>query len=282
MNVSQNEREGIYLIAEMYKRREKFGYIFLGIILLIILLWTLFNTPEAQVEWLEMLFFLFPIGLIVVVISRSRSHFNKVKDMAIVNSSQEIIDVDHVVIKKDVSFTPRLLLFEKEGNFIGMMKPLNIPWWMHPFQLFNESMLELFPLRYGFIDSNGEVKFTFHKQGWLKQVNLTIFDKENKEIGKYIQEEMKTLFQIKGNLFNEEGVSLLNIKASGFSGSFSWNDEGDKQWAYFYNGKFPHENTDLFRDTKNDIVELSNTLSKENKIRLLSVIGYLFMTRIRQ
>ena len=163
-----------------------------------------------------------------------------------------------------------------------MMKPLHIPWWMFPFQLLNESILELFPLTYGFIAYNEEIKFTYRKQGWLKRVRLTIFDKDNKEIGKYIQEEFKTLFHIKGNLLNEQGKLILNLKASGFSGDFSWNDESGKRWAYFYNGRFPHENSDIFRDTRNDIVELASTLSEEDKIRMLSVIGYLFMTKIKQ
>lgn len=111
---------------------------------------------------------------------------------------------------------------------------------------------------------------------------LTIFEQENKEIGTYIQEELKALFHIKGELFKEKEEPILSIKASGFSGDFSWKDEDGKQWAYFFNGKFPHENTDIFRDTHNDIVELSDKLSKQDKTRLLAVIGYLFMARIKQ
>ena len=193
-----------------------------------------------------------------------------------------MLDLNHVVIKKDVGFTPRLLLFEKDGKFIGMVKPLKIPWWMFPFRIFNKSMLELFSLTYGFISHDGETQFTFRKKGWLKQVKLTIFDQENKEIGTYIQEELKALFHIKGKLFNEKEEQILSIKASGFSGDFSWDDEEGNQWAYFYNGKFPHEYTDIFRDTHNDIVELSDNLSNLNKIRLLAVIGYLFMARVKQ
>ncbi len=266
----------------MYKRREKLGYVFLGFVILIIVGWSLFQTPETTGEWLEMLFFLFPLGLVFTIIIMSRSHYKKVKDIDIPHSEQRVLDLNHVVIKKDVGFTPRLLLFEKDGKFIGMVKPLNIPWWVYPFRIFNESMLELFPLTYGFIYHDGETQFTFQKKGWLKQVKLTIFDQENKGIGTYIQEELKALFHIKGKLFNEKEDPILSIKASGLSGDFSWNDEAGNQWAYFYNGKFPHEYTDIFRDTHNDIVELSDKLSKQDKIRLLGVIGYLFMARVKQ
>jgi len=249
---------------------------------LIILGWVLFQTPGTTSEWLEMLIFLMPLGLIIAIIMISRSHYNRVKNIDIRNSKQGILDLNNVVIKKDVSFTPRLLLFEKNGNFIGMVKPLDIPWWMYPFQFFHDALLEFLPLTYGFISYDGEILFTFRKKGWLKKTKLTIFNQEEKEIGLYIQEELKSLFQIKGELFNEKDEHILSIKASGFSGSFSWNDREGNQWAYFYNGKFPHEYTNIFRDIQNDIVALSDELSKQDKVRLLSVIGYLFMVRVKQ
>ena len=258
------------------------GYVFLGVVILIIVGWLLLETPETTGEWLKMLVFLFPLGFLFAIIISNQSHFNKVQDMGIPNSQQQLIDLNHVVIKKDAGLIPRLLLFEKNGEFIGMVKPVNIPWWMYPFCLFNESILEFFPLTYRFISHEGETQFTFQKKGSLKQVKLTIFDQENKEIGTYIQEELKALFHIKGKLFNEKEEPILSIKASGFSGDFSWNDEEGNQWAYFYNGKFPHEYTDIFRDTHNDIVELSDTISNQDKIRLLAVIGYLFIARVRQ
>lgn len=266
----------------MYKRREKLGWVFLGFVILIIVGWVLLQTPETTGEWLEMLFFLFPIGLVFTIILISRSQYNKVKDFQIPNSQQQILNLNHVVIKKDVALIPRLLLFEKDGRFIGMVKPLKIPWWMYPILILRNSFIEFFPLSYLFVTHDGKTQFTFQKTGWLKKVKLTIINQENEKIGTYIQEELKALFHIKGQLFNEKEEPILSIKASGFSGDFSWVDEKGNQWAYFYNGKFPHEYTDIFRDTHNDIVELSDNLSKQDKIRMLTVIGYLFMARIKQ
>ena len=87
---------------------------------------------------------LFPLGFLFAIIISNQSHFNKVQDIGIPNSQQQMIDLNHVVIKKDAGFIPRLLLFEKNGEFIGMVKPIKIPWWMYPFCMFNESILELF------------------------------------------------------------------------------------------------------------------------------------------
>lgn len=266
----------------MYKRREKFGYFFLGFILLVIVGWLLFQTPNTQGEWLEMLILLVPLGFVVSIIFISRSHYNKVKSVNIPRSEKQLLDLDHTVIKKDAGVIPRLLLFEKDGQFIGTVKPLDIPWWMYPICIFNESMLEFFPLTYGFIDSNEEIQFTFRKTGWLKQIKLTIFNIENHKIGTYIQEELNTLFQIKGKLLNEKDDKVISIQASGFYGDFRWQDEEGNQWAYFYNGKFPQTYTTIFRDIHNDIVQLSDDLHKPDKIRLLAVIGFLFMYRIKQ
>jgi len=270
------------LVAEMYKRRVKMGYFFLGFTILIILLWIIFQTPETSGEWLEMLVFLVPLGFILSIIIMSRSHYKKVKDVEIPNSKQGLLELNHVVVKKDVSLTPKLLVFEKNGNFIGKVKPLEIPWWLYPFQFFHEALLAFIPLTYGFISHKGETLFTFRKNGWLKQTKLTIYNRDTKKIGTYIQEELKSLFQIKGKLYNIKGEKILSIHASGFSGDFSWEDEERNQWAYFYNGKFPHEYTNIFRDIQNDIVALSDKLSKEDKIRMLAIIGYLFMTRVKQ
>ncbi|HLR52141.1 MAG TPA: hypothetical protein VK072_04625 [Candidatus Avamphibacillus sp.] len=63
------------MIAEMYKRREKLGYVFLGFVILIIVGWLLLQTPETTGEWLEMLFFLLPLGLVFAIIMISRSHY---------------------------------------------------------------------------------------------------------------------------------------------------------------------------------------------------------------
>ncbi|QVY63327.1 hypothetical protein [Cytobacillus gottheilii] len=270
------------MISDLYKRREKLGYVILFLLLLVFIGWLIFQTPETQREWLELAFFLLPLGFAVSIIMISRSHYNKVKEVNIPNSQRRITELNHVVIKKDAGIIPRLLLFEKNGEFIGMLKPINTPWWLYPLYLFSEEATLIFTQSYGFESSDGKTLFTFNKRGWLKQVKLSIYDPNNIKLGTYIQEELKALFNIKGKIINEKNENVLVIEASGFSGDFKWYDVEGKQWARFYNGLFPHEYTKIFRDSQNDIVELSDQLEEKDKIRLLSVIGYLFMTRIKQ
>lgn len=270
------------MLAEMYKKRERLAYFFLAATLLVVAAWMILQTPRSTGEWLEMLLFLVPIGLIASVIFISRAHYNKVKDIRIPQSEKSLLDTKEIVIKRDAAMIPRLLLFEKSGQHLGSVELAGVSWWMYPFFMLDASLVALFPMTYKFIDCDGNSQIVFRKTGWLKRAEVEIFNRANEKVGMYIQEELKAIVHIRGILYNTENEQLLSIKASGFSGSFSWNDLQGKRWAYFYNGMFPHEYTHLFRDIQNDIVELSDDLSDEDKIRLLSVIGYIFFTRIKQ
>lgn len=270
------------MLAEMYKKRERLAYLFLGGTLVVALVFFFVTTPETSTEWIELLPLLFPIGLSVAVVLISRTHYKKVKDIEIPRSEKQLLDLKDIVIKKDAALIPRLLLFEKSGQYVGSVEIAKIPWWMYPFLIFASSLISLLPMTYKLASNDGTSKITFRKTGWLKQSEVEIFNKEQEKIGTYIQEELKALFNIKGVLYDEKEEELLSIKASGFSGSFSWNDQQGRRLAYFYNGIFPHEYTHLFRDTHNDIVELADDTADKDKVRLLAVIGFIFFTRIKK
>ncbi|MBU9674768.1 hypothetical protein KQ939_09325 [Planococcus sp. CP5-4] len=270
------------MLAEMYKKREKLAYVFLVGTLASALIFFIFATPKTPSDWVELLFFLFPIGLSIAIVLISRAHYKKVKDIEIPQSEKQLLELKDIVIKKDAALIPRLLLFEKSGQYVGSVEIAKTSWWVYPFLFFASSLISLFPMTYKLASNDGTSEITFRKTGWLKQSKVEIFNKEQKKIGTYIQEELKALFNIRGVLYDEEEEAVLSIKASGFSGSFSWNDQQGRRLAYFYNGMFPHEYTHLFRDTHNDIVELAEDTADKDKIRLLAVIGFIFFTRIEQ
>ncbi|WP_203334580.1 hypothetical protein [Planococcus beigongshangi] len=269
------------MLAEMYKRREKHSRLFLIFTVAVMIGFLILQTPETLREWWELLFFLFPVGLILSIIFISRQQYNKVKDIPILESEKELFDVTEVVVKKDMALLPRLLLFEPSGELIAEVKPIDVDWWMRVLLAANSELISIFPLTFGFFSQTGEKLITFRKKGWLKQVELKIFEGDQRKIGTYIQEELKAFIHIKGELFDELGNTLLAIKVSGFSGNFSWSDEEGRQWASFSKGFFPHEYTELFSDSHNHIVKLSDGLTEDDKVRLLAVIGYLFMARIK-
>lgn len=270
------------MLAEMYKKREKLAYLFLVGTLVMALVFFFATTPETSTEWIELLPLLFPIGLSITVALISRAHYKKVKDIQIPQSEKQLLDLKDIVIKKDAALIPRLLLFEKSGQYVGSVEIAKTSWWVYPFLFFASSLISLFPMNYQLVSNEGASQITFRKTGWLKQSKIEIFNSSQEKIGTYIQEELKALFNIKGILYDEKEEELLSIKASGFSGSFSWNDQQGRRLAYFYNGMFPHEYTHLFRDTHNDIVELAEDTADKDKLRLLAVIGFIFFTRIKQ
>lgn len=270
------------MIAQMYKRRERMAWIFLSGTLLVVGLWGYFQFPETSREWLDFSVFLLPISFCVAVILVSRFQYKKVKDISVPLFTETLQSINHIVIKKDVAFLPRLFLFQKNGQFIGTVKPYEIPLWKTVLLVLNRSFISILPLRFGILHHNGQLLGLYEKKGWIRRVHMMIFNQERQPIGQYIQHEWKHLLHVRGELFTEQDELLLEIAASGFLGDFKWLDAEGKQIAYFYNGKFPHEYTHLFRDSHNDIVELSPDLSVENKIRLISVISFLFMNRFEK
>lgn len=268
------------MIAEMYKRRENMAWIFLVGTLVIVTAWGIFRTPKTTMEWIDFSIFLLPILFTIALIILSRHQYHKVRDVSIPLFTESLHSVNHMVIKKDVSFLPRLLLFQKDGRFVGTVRPIDLTWWKTSLLLLNMTFVTILPLRFAIHTHDGKTIGTFEKRGWLRTSELKIFDQQHQPIGRYVQDEWKHLVHVRGQLFNEDNEVLLDIAASGFSGDFKWFDAEGKQLAYFFNGKFPHEYTHLFRDSHNDIVELAPDLSDDDKIRLLSVISFLFFNRL--
>ncbi|SFF73923.1 hypothetical protein SAMN05216353_107102 [Halobacillus alkaliphilus] len=266
------------MIAEMYKRREKLAYSLIGALILILGGYLLWNQPETSQEWLEAAILLFPLIFMVIIAGTSHHKYNKVKDISIPESTGSLLEAEHVVWKADAGNLPRLMAFEKNGAYFGMLKTEKLSWWGHPIVFFQKSILSFIPSTYSFYTQDGEKLFSFRRNGF-KETKVAIFDAAGNRSGTYIQEEFKSLLHVKGEFKDEENRPVLSVKTSGTSGDFSLSDHEGHRWAHFYNGRFPHEYTELFRDVDNDIVELSNELSLKNKRLLLAVISFLFMNR---
>ncbi|WP_027953911.1 hypothetical protein [Halobacillus kuroshimensis] len=266
------------MIADMYKRRERTGYSFLILVLLMMAGWFIFMRPSGKEEWMETGFFLFPILLLIFISLSSRRKYNKVKNMEIEDSTRSLKELDHLVIQPDAGLYPRLLAFEKNGAYVGMLKVDNLPWWSRLLVAFRSSFLSFIPCTFRFYSNEGIPLFSLHRKGF-KETVVEIDNEGEEKVGSYIQKEFKSLIHMKGMVKNSLGEEVLRVQASGLSGDFTLKDETGHTWAHFYNGRFPVEYTRIFRDIDNDIVELSDTLTKENKTLLLGTIGFLFIER---
>jgi hypothetical protein len=274
----KKEKESQNMIADMYKRREKLAYIGFISLVLIGVGFVFYSSPSSTEQWLESVALLFPALMILGVAIASRNKYNKVKGLAIPVSNASIVDLNHIVIKKDAAWLPKLLVFEKSGAFIGTFQIKRIPWWAYPILIYKSSMITFFPIEMVFTSNKGEIVFSCRRKGF-KQSIVDIISSDDEHVGSYIQEEFKSLVNIKGELRDRDGDLLLNVKSSGFTGDFTLNDGDGHLWARFYNGRFPHEFTTIFRDVYNDMVEMSDRLSEKHKILLLGMVGYLFLNR---
>ena len=266
------------MIAKMYKRREKLAFVLLCITLIMLVVYVGYVKPQSWKEWLEASALLLPMLFLVSVFISSRNKFNQVKELSIPEADVPIIDSEHVVWKPDAAFIPRLLAFQKNGAYAGVLEPVNIPRWLQPLVWLRNSVLFMAPSTFSFYNKNGEEVFRLKRRGF-KETTVTISDGEGTHLGNYVQEEFKSFLYIKGEIQDNKGNTLLPVKTSSFSGDFSLYDEHDHRWAHFYNGRFPHEYTKIFRDIDNDIVELSDQLTNDHKILLLGTISFLFMQR---
>ncbi|MFD2762420.1 hypothetical protein [Lentibacillus juripiscarius] len=267
------------MIAEMYQRRMKGTVVAAVAVLAIIAVWLLFNWPHSGKDWLEASVLLLPLGFIIAVGFTSRHKYHQVKDIHVPEAVVTITELDHLVIKKDVGFFPQLLLFQKNGTFIGKVKPVRAPFWLYPLDLIlKELTLLIFPVTYGFYTTENQKLFTFRRKGLLN-TTVMIYAEDGKTLGVYEQTDLKSLLTIKGTLYDPSGEKLLPVNVKGFSGDFRLKDEDGKQWAHFFNGYFPHEYTNLFRDIDNDIVDLAKNLAEKEKQLLIALVSFLFVQK---
>ncbi|RYG72345.1 hypothetical protein EU245_10745 [Lentibacillus lipolyticus] len=267
------------MVADMYKRRMKGAMVGGVIVLAVVAVWLLFNPPQSGQDWLEVSAFSLPLAFMIGVGFESRHKYLQVKDIHVPEAAVTLSELNHLVLKKDVSFFPRLLLFQKNGTFIGRIQPVTVPFWLYPLGFIsNDAILTIFPITYGFFTTDHQKLLTFRRKGFLN-TTVTMYSAEGEVLGVYEQADLKSLLTIKGTLYHKSGEPLLPVNVKGFSGDFRLKDEDGKQWAHFFSGYFPHEYTDLFRDTHNDIVDLADDLEETEKQLLLALIAFLFIQK---
>lgn len=267
------------MIAMMYKRRMTAAFVLFAIVMIIGMTVFFIDRPDSEKDWLNLASIGF-VGLFLFLIGvSSRQKYIKVKEIQIHDSKASLLGLDHLVLKKDVDFFPRLLLFEKSGHFLGTIKPIRIPFILYPICLLGrDSLVTMIPITYGVFLNKGNVLVTFKRKG-IKRSIVTVKNVSGDKLGEYVQEDFKSLLNIKGELRDADGHVILPIKVKGFSGDFTLIDAEGRKWARFLKGYFPHEYTNIFRDMYNDIVELYDNVPIHHKMLLIAMIGFLFLER---
>ncbi|RSL32878.1 hypothetical protein D7Z54_12690 [Salibacterium salarium] len=269
------------MIVSMYLRRMKIANRITIVIFLIGISMLLIDWPDSSDDWFNLILICI-VGLFMASIAySSHKKYVDVKNSHIPESARSVTELNHLVLKKEVALFPRLLLFEKNGHFIGFVKPLQIPFLFYPISLLlRDSLIMILPISFAVFNSNNHVLFSFRRKG-VKQSTVTIRNRSGERIGEYVQDHFKKLMNIQGRLKNAQGDVILPVETEGLAGDFTLTDNQGRQWAHFYDGYFPHEYTHLFRDTDNDIVDLTDDLNETNKMLLIAMISFMFLERSR-
>lgn len=267
------------MIADMYRRRMiGSGWASSGCFLIAGMLFLIWR-PRTSDDWLAFSAILLAGAALAAGSVISRSKYEKVKNLQIPEESVPLKEWGHMVIKRDLAFLPQLLLFHKDGRLVGTVRAIKPPLYILPLSvLLKDSLIFLFPLNYEIQSPDGRTLLTLRRRG-LKQSVVTILDTDGQTLGKYVQEDFKSLINVSGMLYGPREDRILSVKVKGLSGDLVISGEDGIPLARFANGFFPHNNTELFRDFDNDIVHLSEDLAEDRKKLLIGTVSYLFLER---
>ncbi|WP_088006934.1 hypothetical protein [Indiicoccus explosivorum] len=268
------------MFSEMYARRMKAAFWAAVAVFGIAAVLLLTEPPESPEDWLNVSMIAVTGVVLLAVSASSRNKLNDSKKIPIPESGTPIEELDHLIIKRDPGFFPKLLLFSRTGESMGEVKPMNVPVLFYPLSfIFKDSLVMLLPVTYGLYRSGGRLLLTLKRKG-LKRSAVAINDPHGIQLGMYIQEDFKSLAKTKGVVKNSAGEVILSGELKNFSGDFSFLDTDGRHAVRFDNGFFPHELTGLFRDMDNDIVYLNEGSGVgQNRLLLLAAVAYLFLEK---
>ncbi|EZH66162.1 hypothetical protein DH09_09495 [Bacillaceae bacterium JMAK1] len=264
------------MLKTMYKRRIYLSYIFTFVLLTSITIFLIVDLPITTEDWFEYILFYCLTLAFAIMIPVSHVKYNKVKDLEVPKADEHLIHLDHLVIQSNVAYIKELLLFTKKGQYVGKAKVSKIPWYIWPFTvLFKNDLLIFIPWTYTIYDHQDQKCITIKRTGWGIKSTLTIKDEKDDHIGTYVQDELR-MFNIRGTLLDEKDQLVLPIEAD-LTGSFRFEDHNSDVVAEYYQGRFPHEYTKLFRDMENHIVYFHRDLSEKEQKRLYGVLTFVFL-----
>ena len=177
--------------------------------------------------------------------------------------------LDRFIVKTDVWFFKRLLIFDTDGKYVGMTK-IDING-IKSFFLSHLSYYNIIvPLLYRIYDHEGNVICMFKRAGFKSAV-VNIFDADGESIGRVEFDEFKTLIKFSGHAFTENGTYQISSEIF-----FEDAESSLMKLSSFKNRVEYHY---IFRDMNNETAELKSPISEtEGKVGL-AVLALLYYFR---
>lgn len=180
----------------------------------------------------------------------------------------DYLTLDRFIIKTDVWFFKRLLMFDHHGKFIGKttLKINNLKTFLLSFL---SHFMIIVPIFYEVKDYNQNLIVKFKREGFRSAV-VNIFDVDDRHIGKVEFDELRVLLKFKGNVYVSDDKYRVSSEFlfEDVQSNIMHLDSFSNRVEYHY----------IFREMSNEVGTFSEPISTDTgkvSLALLNILYYL-------
>lgn len=185
-------------------------------------------------------------------------------------SGLDYSSIDHIIIKQDIWYFKRLMMFDERGQYIGRAT-MNIKTIKHFFMSFLSHFSIIVPIDYHLRDHRENLITIFKRRGFRSAI-VDIFDEKRKPIGRVEFDELKIIIKFKGTVFTGD-------RSYPVATEFLFEDadvRGLLHLSSFSNAIAYH---DIFRSMNNEVAKLEEPISTETGKVALTLMAILYYVR---
>lgn len=178
--------------------------------------------------------------------------------------------IDHIIIKQDIWYFKRLMMFDEKGKYVGMAT-MNIKTIKHFFLSFLSHFSIIVPIDYHLRDHRGNLISIFKRRGFRSAI-VDIFDNERKPIGRVEFDELKVIIKFKGTVFTEDDSYPVTTE-------FLFEDADVKGLLHLssFSNAIAYHN--IFRSMHNEVAKLDEPISTDTGKIALTLMAILYYVR---
>ncbi|KIL49579.1 hypothetical protein [Jeotgalibacillus soli] len=231
----------------------------------------------VQAKWVLNLFAPFMMMLLTPYLHYS----SKAKNILLAEGAAEkegrsVLDENEWILKRDSGFFNEFKFVNHCGEYIGSLRPVNVPRWMYFAGAIINRSEQFFSVAHGIFDSHGRPVTAYRAKKSHKMTTLEIRNEHGVTVGFYEEQRYKSLIKAKGVLMNANREVILEASTSSMAGDFNLTDENDRFFASYRHGFFDYAMAEPFKNdqTTNQLVKVGKDLTRDEKVLLAALICY--------
>ncbi|MDZ5711087.1 hypothetical protein [Jeotgalibacillus haloalkalitolerans] len=227
-----------------------------------------------EVELLNALAFpIFAIGISPYFYIRSKEKEAKWLSEAAELAGKSLLDENEWIYEYTGSSYSSLTIVNKDGEYIGAYKIVNLPLWKKVVSMFLSGLDAYYSFTAGVFTSHNEPAVAFQKRKENGRNVLEIRNHEGKTVGYYKEE--KKLTRTNGAIYTADGELLCDVKTKSLAGDFHLQTEDGRFFASYMQGYFDYAMKPQFqKSTALDLVKVGDQLSEIEKTLAAAVVCY--------